>query len=300
MSRALGAPVWLKLENLQETGSFKVRGALFALSRLSEAERRTGILTCSAGNHGKGVAWAARELGVRAVVCLPASVDPSKLRSIEELGAEARVSRFAGYDETEEWARGEARREALPFLSAFDDNFVIAANGGTLAREILEELPEARTFVVPVGGGGLSAGFSFVLKRSLPGARLIGCQHEGSPGLKLSLEAGRAITRLPAIETAAGGIEGGIGKLPFEVLKSGIDGVALASEEEILAAVAWVLDRHQYLIEPSSAVVVAACLSGKIAAQGMPVAAVLSGRNVSTARIAKILNTIERDPGRES
>jgi threonine dehydratase len=299
LSRALGARVFLKLENLQETGSFKIRGALFALSRLPDSQRRAGVLTCSAGNHGKALAWAGRELAVRCVVCLPASVDSAKLRAIEELGAEARISRFPGYDETEEWAREQALREGLPFLSAFDDNLVIAANGGTLAREVLAQRPDARTFVLPVGGGGLAAGFSFVVKETLPDATLIGCQHEGSPGLKLSLDAGRAITRLPPIETAAGGIEGGIGVLPFEVLRSRVDGVVLSSEQEILEGLVWMLDRHQYLIEPSAAVVVAACLAGRIAPSDGPVVAVISGRNVSKERIRTILNTIGVEPGRK-
>ena len=200
-----------------------------------------------------------------------------------------RVSEFEGYDDTHAWAEQQAREEGKPFISPFDDIGIMAANGGTLAAEILEQLPDASTFILPVGGGGLSSGFAFHAKAHRPGAVVIGCQHEQSPGLKLSLEAGRAITRLPAIETVAGGVEGGLGELPFEILKSRIDHVALVSEQEICEATRWMLEQHQYLIEPSAAVTVAACITGKVGKLSSPAAVVLSGRNVSIDVIRRIL-----------
>lgn len=273
-------PAWLKLEHLQRTGSFKLRGAFFSLSKLSEQERQRGVLTCSAGNHGKGVAFAAKSLGVRAVVCVPASVDPAKQKGIEALGAEVRVSPFPGYDDTEEWAKAMAEAEGLPFLSAFDDAHVMAANGGSLCDETLRQVPDAETFVVPVGCGGLSAGFAYLAKLRNPGCRIVACQLDASPALMMSLRSGEAVTRLPAVETMAGGLEGGIGKLPFEVLRTRVDSVALVTEEELRAAVRWIAEKHQYLIEPSAAVTVAAVLSGKAELRGTSVV-VLSGRNVS-------------------
>ena len=150
LSKVLGAPVWLKLESLQVTGSFKIRGAWFRLSRLTAEERATGILTCSAGNHGKGVAYASKAMGIRAVIVVPSSVDRAKYDAMVAMGAEVRVSEFAGYDDTEIVAREMAKVEGKPFISPFDDVAVMAANGGTLAAEVLEDLPEARTFVVPV------------------------------------------------------------------------------------------------------------------------------------------------------
>lgn len=289
LSRALRVPVSLKLEALQLTGSFKIRGAWFRLWKLTVAERASGILTCSAGNHGKAVAYAARDLGVRAVVCVPASVDRAKYDGIVELGAEVRVSEFPGYDDTEDWAREQALREGLPFISAFDDIDIMAGNGGTLAAEILEESSEAQCFVVPVGGGGLSSGFAFHLKEHRPGSTLVGCQHELSPGLRRSLDAGHAVTRLPAIETVAGGVEGGLGALPFEILKTRIDHVALVSEQEIIDATRWMFEQHQYLIEPSAAVTIAACLGGKMPNVHGPAVVVLSGRNVSLEVLRRIL-----------
>jgi len=289
LSKILGVPVWLKLESLQLTGSFKIRGAWFRLSRLSASERDTGILTCSAGNHGKAVAYAAKALGIRPVICVPASVDRAKYDGMIALGAEVRVSQYPGYDDTEIWAREQAKDEGKPFISPFDDVAVMAANGGTLAAEVLDELPDARTFIVPVGGGGLAAGFAFHAGERQADSVVIGCQHELSPGLNVSLEAGHAITRLPPIETVAGGVEGGIGPLPFEILRSRIHHVALVSEQEIYAAVRWMLEQYQYLIEPSAAVTIAACLSGNVGAVRSPAVVVISGRNVGIDVVRRIL-----------
>ena len=181
LSHLMGVPVWLKLESLQLTGSFKIRGALFAISKLNEP-----VITCSAGNHGKAVAYASRG----AIICVPRSVDRAKFDAMVAMGADVRVSEFDGYDETQDWAMEVAAKEKRYFLSAFDDDAVMAANGGTVAMEVLEDAPDAREFVLPVGGGGLSAGFAVWAKHALPDAKIIGCQHVLSPALKMSLECG--------------------------------------------------------------------------------------------------------------
>jgi threonine dehydratase len=289
LSEELGVPVWLKLEHLQTTGSFKVRGAFVRMAELTPEERRWGVVTCSAGNHGKAVAYVAREIGVAATVYVPKTVDQAKYRGMLALGAEVFRTDFSGYDDTEKIARQEAQRSGRPFLSAFDDDAVMAGNGGSLAVEVLEDLPEARTFVLPVGGGGLAGGFAYYAKKVLPDARIVACQHELSPALKLSLERGEAVTKLPPIETTAAGIEGGLGLSNFEVLRSRVDGVALLSEEEILEAVRWLLAEHQYLVEPSGAATVAACRSGKIGRPASPAVVVLSGRNVALETLRRIL-----------
>jgi threonine dehydratase len=288
LSKIAGTPVWMKLEFLQITGSFKLRGAWFRMSRLSEAERRSGIFTCSAGNHGKAIAYAAREMNVHATICVPSSVDESKYRGMMELGADVRVSSFPGYDDTEDWALAEAAREGKPFLSAFDDYAVMAGSGGTLAHEVLEDLAEARTFVIPTGGGGLAAGFAFHALGRHADCRIVCCQHELSPGLQRSLERGRAVTRLPAVATSAGGIEGGLGRLPFEILAANAPAIAHLSEREIENAVRWMLATHQYLIEPSSAAAVAAVLEGK-GTLNAPTVILLTGRNVGMKVIERIL-----------
>jgi threonine dehydratase len=283
LSELMGVPVWLKLESLQLTGSFKIRGALFAISKLKE-----DVITCSAGNHGKAVAYAARQAGIRATICVPRSVDRSKLDAMVEMGADVRVSEFDGYDETQDLALEIAAREKRYFLSAFDDDAVMAANGGTVAMEVLEDLPDARVFILPVGGGGLSAGFAVWAKHVLKDSTIVGCQHVLSPALKMSLDAGHAITRLPAVETMAGGVEGGIGARTFPVLAPLIGRVALVSEEEILEGVRWMVAHHQYLIEPTAAVTIAACISGKVRVTE-PAVVVVSGRNVSVETVKKIL-----------
>jgi threonine dehydratase len=293
ISQLLGVPVWLKLESMQLTGSFKIRGALFRISKLTEEEKRLGVVTCSAGNHGKAVAYAAREANVRATICVPRSVDTSKLHGMKALGADVLVSEFDGYDDTEEWAKALAAERGLTFLSAFDDYAVMAANGGTTAKECIEDAPAATNFIVPVGGGGLSAGFAWhikgVAKNTRNLVRIIAAQHVLSPALKLSLDAGHAITKLPAVSTMAGGVEGGIGALAFGVLGPLVDSVALVSEDEILDGVRWMIQHHQYLIEPTAAVTIAACLTGRIGKLDEPAVVVISGRNVSMDSVKKIL-----------
>jgi threonine dehydratase len=281
LSRLLAVPVYLKLENLQLTGSFKIRGAWFKLAKLGAP----AVLTCSAGNHGKGVAFAARELGIRAIVCVPATIDQAKYKGMIAYGAEVRISPFAGYDETEDWALAQAESEALPFVSPFDDYDIMAANGGTLAQEIAAERPEIENYIVPVGGGGMAAGMSAFV----PARKIVCCQLEASPGLQASIHAGRAITRLPAVETIAGGIEGGFGRLPFGVIQLRVHQVALVTESEIYAGMQWMVDRHQYLIEPSSAAPLAACLGEKIQPLNGPVAVVISGRNVALEVVRRVL-----------
>jgi threonine dehydratase len=289
LSEIAGVPVGLKLESLQLTGSFKIRGAFFAFSRLAESERAKGVVTCSAGNHGKAVAYVARELGLPATIFVPRNVDESKHRAMQALGAEVVRSDFDGFDETEQLARRFAAEFGRRYVSAYDDEIILAGNGGTLAAEVLEDAPEARAFLLPVGGAGLSGGFAFFARGAIPDALLIGCQHALSPALQLSLEKGEAVTRLPPVSTTAGGLEGGIGRTGFEVLKGRIGRVALLTEEEIFEAVRFMLDEHQYLIEPSSAVTVAAIRTGKSGPLDAPAVAVISGRNVALATIRRIL-----------
>jgi threonine dehydratase len=289
LSRLFGVPVFLKLEFLQITGSFKVRGALFRLSKMSDQEKLAGVITCSAGNHGWAVAYAAGLLDVPVTVYLPADADESKAKGIASLGANIIRSDAPGYDAAEDLALAQAESLGLTFVSPYDDVAVMAANGGTIAREILEDVPQIRTFIVPVGGGGLAGGLAYYSKSTLTDSRLLACQHRDSPALKISLETGRAVTELPAIKTMAGGIEGGIGSLTFSVLQGRVDEVLLLSEEEIWGAVQWFLEEHRYLVEPSAAVGLAACLSNKLSSLTSPAAIVLTGRNVAVDSLRSIL-----------
>jgi threonine dehydratase len=289
LSETLGVPTWLKLEFLQRTGSFKLRGAFFRLATLDESERRRGVATCSAGNHGLGVAYAGQQLGIRVTVYVPETVDEAKYRAMVTLGAEVIRAPFPGFDESQRWALDAVEKKGQTFIHAFDDYRIMAGNGGTLAAEVLADVPEARTFILPVSGGGLSAGFAYYARAKDATARIIGCQHQDSPGLHLSLQRGAAVSELPPIDTVAGGIEGGLGEKPFSILKDRVNQVVLVSEVEIYQATRWLLDRHQYLVEPSAAVTIAACLSGKVQVQDGLVVVVLSGRNVSMATLTRIL-----------
>lgn len=289
LSQVLGVPVYFKCEFLQLTGSFKVRGALFRMSKLTPEEKAAGVVTCSAGNHGKAVAYVGSRLGISSKIYVPNNIDETKLKGIQYYGGDVVRSPFTGFDETQHLAKSEAERMGRVFITPFDDERIMAANGGSLAVEILQDILDAKVFLFPASGGGLAAGLSYYVKEKVADAQVIGCQHVDSPGLKLSLERSCAVTELPPIDTIAGGIEGGVGKRCFHYLQSRIDNVALVSEEEIKAAVRWMLDSHQYVIEPSAAAPIAAILSGKVVPQQGPVVLVLTGRNVSLQTLKMIL-----------
>lgn len=290
LSRLCGQPVYLKLECLQLTGSFKIRGAFFYLSFLNAEERKLGVATCSAGNHGLGVAYAAKELKVPCTVFVPKNVDQAKYDKLLQLGASVKKSTFMGYDDTLAWAGQEAMRLQIPMVSAFDDEKIMAGNGGTLAAEVLSQVPEATDFVLPMGGGGLAAGFSWYVKSKNPHAQMVICQIQGCPALQQSLEQGKPALYMPAVDTLAGGLEGGLGEKCFEVLKTRVDAHPLIEEAELKAALCWLLEHHQYLIEPSSAVALASCLFGKVTLKG-PTVIVLTGRNVGYSTLKQVIGS---------
>lgn len=288
LSERAGVDVWLKLENLQVTGSFKVRGALFALHRLRE-QGSVRVATCSAGNHGRGVAYAARELGMEAVIYVPSTVDPVKLSGMQRDGAVVKQSDFPGFDETEQWALRETEQSGTPFISAYDDPLVMAANGGSVAIEVAEQVPDATTFLMPVGGGGHAAGFAFWMKEQRERARIVACQHMDSAALLKSMQIGSAVREMPTIDTLAGGLEGGLGVNTFDVLRTRVDDIRLVSEQEIRSALRWMVDQHQLIMEGSCAVAVAACLDPAFPKPDGPVVVFISGRNISSAALARVL-----------
>lgn len=289
LSKRLGQPIYFKLENLQITGSFKLRGAYFYIHQMDAVERKNGVAACSAGNHGLAVAYAAKEFGVPCTIYVPKSVDQAKHDKIAALGATVIKSPFIGFDETQDWAKGKAEELGLPMITPYDDEKIMAANGGSLAVELLSQISDAVDYVLPMGGGGLSAGFSWYVKSKQPSAQIHVCQLFESPSFKLSLEQGTAVTRMPPVETLAGGIEGGIGEKCFDILKSRVDSIALIKEEEHKAALRWMLKHQQILIEPSAAVALAGCLFGKTPLKG-PTVIILSGRNMSFQTLQKVLN----------
>ncbi len=287
LGRMTGLELALKAENLQRTGSFKARGALNAVLQLTPAERARGIVTLSAGNHGQGLAYAARLSGVRCVVFMPESAVPTKVAAIQGYGAEAR---FAPTMESL-YAAMEAYRLAhdLHFVHPFADPAIVAGQG-TVGLEIAEDCPEIEAVAVCVGGGGLLAGVALALKSIRPEIRVIGVEPEGAPVVWRSLAAGHPVT-LDRIDTIADGLAAPFAApLNQAIIERHVDDVALVSDDEIVAALRLVLERCKLLVEPAGAAAVALLLTGRAGlAPGSRTVATLSGGNVDRDKLKRLL-----------
>lgn len=297
-SQRLNAPagIHLKLENQQATGSFKLRGAANKLLGLTADEKERGVITISTGNHGRAVSYAARHLGIRAVVCLSEGVTKGKLAAIKRLGAEA-VVHGNTYDQAEEQALRLQQERGLTMIEPFDDPDIIAGQG-TIGLELLEDLPEIDTAVVPLSGGGLISGIALALKAANPAIRIIGVSMDRAPVMYHSLRAGAPI-QMDEEETIADALVGGIGlanKHTFRMVQQYVDETVLVSEEEIASGMAFALEEHHQVIEGGAAVGIAALLHQRISQVGRHVAVIVSGGNVDTE---KLLETIgwARIPG---
>ena len=296
--------VWLKLENLQVTGSFKVRGAANKIASLDEEARGRGIVTCSSGNHGLAVAYVAAAFGVPATVCVPEWVDPVKLDAIKSHGAEV-VVEGATYDETEARSFEIRQERALVYVHPFDDPEVIAGQG-TIGLELMEQIPSVSTIAVPLSGGGLIAGIAVAVKRARPDTRVVGVSAENACVMYKSLHAG-APQALPEEETIATALAGGIGmenEYSFELVRDLVDEHVLVTEEEIRAAMRYAVAEHHLVVEGGGAVALAALLHGKLDDRHGDTALVLSGGNVDPALLAEVLQsdsrTAQRVPVRTS
>ena len=292
LSEASGARAYLKLENLQYTGSFKIRGALNRLFTLDERERAAGIVAASAGNHALGVAEAASSLGVRATLIVPRSGSPAKIAALRryppalvELLVEG-----ADYDEAEALAIRLARESRRRFVSPYNDPQVMAGQG-TIGLEILEDLPDVDAVLVPVGGGGMIVGIGLWAKTINPKIRVIGVQSTASPQMRAAFEAGHLVT-VPVLDSLADGIAGNIepGSPMYDLARQYVDEMVLVEESEIAQAMVWYIEQHHLIVEGSGAVVLAALLNQRVAGLGgKKVAAVLTGRNVSTEGLKALL-----------
>ena len=287
LSERAGAPVWLKCENLQKTGAFKVRGALHRLLTLTDDERARGVATISAGNHAQAVAWAASALGVKSLVVMPEHASPLKVRASREYGAEVVLHGDASAAFVHVLELAEER--GMTFVHPFDDVEVIAGHA-SCGLEILEDLPDAGTIVIPVGGGGLSSGIAAAVAASGSEAAVWGVEPEGAPAMSRSLEAGEAI-RLDSVDTIADGLAAPMaGVLNHAILAEHARGVVLVSDEEIVSALELLLERTKLLVEPAGAAALAGLLSRRIPVEGgAPVVVVLSGGNIGLAQLASIL-----------
>ncbi|GAA2905839.1 threonine ammonia-lyase [Streptomyces mexicanus] len=286
LSQLVGAPVHLKCENLQRTGSFKLRGAYVRIAGLLPEERAAGVVAASAGNHAQGVALASSLLGVHATVFMPKGAPLPKISATRDYGAEVRLHGQV-VDETLAAAQEYAAATGAVFIHPFDHADVIAGQG-TVGLEILEQCPEVRTIVVGVGGGGLAAGIAVAVKSVRPEVRIVGVQAEGSAAYPPSLAAGRPVV-IDNPATMADGIRvGRPGDVPFGIIDELVDEVRTVSEDELSAALLLCLERAKLVVEPAGASPVAALLSGKGGIEG-PVVAVLSGGNVDPVLLQRVL-----------
>ncbi|MFI8289010.1 threonine ammonia-lyase [Streptomyces sp. ms191] len=286
LSALVGAPVHLKCENLQRTGSFKLRGAYVRISGLRPEQRAAGVVAASAGNHAQGVALASSLLGVRSTVFMPVGAPLPKVAATREYGADVRLHGHV-VDETLAAAERYAAETGAVFIHPFDHPDIIAGQG-TVGLEILEQCPEVRTILVGVGGGGLAAGVGLAVKSLRPDVRVIGVQAEGAAAYPPSLAAGHPVA-VEAPSTMADGIRvGRPGDVPFALVREYVDEVRTVSEDALSSALLLCLERAKLVVEPAGASPVAALLSDPKAFQG-PVVAVLSGGNVDPLLMQRIL-----------
>ncbi|MBN1284669.1 MAG: pyridoxal-phosphate dependent enzyme [Anaerolineae bacterium] len=287
LSQRAGAPIYMKLESAQITGSFKLRGAANKMRNLSDEARARGVITVSSGNHGRAVAYVAGQLGVDAVVCLAGNVPANKVAGIKRYGAQVMIA-GSSYDETTAHALALQKTRGLTFVHPFDDPDVIAGQG-TTGLEILEDLPDVDTVIVPLSGGGLISGIALALKSASRAIRVIGVSMARAPVMYHCLQAGRIVS-MPEEPTLADALVGGLGDVnhyTFDMCRELLDDAALVSEDEIAEAMAFMLDTHHLVVEGGGAVGVAALLSGKVTAGG-PAAVVVTGSNVDTGLLAEI------------
>jgi threonine dehydratase len=288
LSTVAGGDVFLKLETEQVTGSFKVRGALNTIASLTESERRRGVVASSAGNHGLGVAFAAKHAGTPATIFVPSTAPRVKKDGIRALGAIVDDS-APDYDAAMTLAKRAAAERGVPFINPCLGDPLLAGQG-TVALEILDELPGVRSVVTGVGGGGLLGGMGVYLRAVAPDVRIHGAQSEHTAAMARSLAAGRLV-EIPVLPTLADGLAGQIDDEAFQIGRASLDDIALLTEEEIGRAILWLRDHEGITAEGAGVVAVGAVLYGRLAEPRFPAAVVVSGRNIDPARIAEIERT---------
>ncbi len=288
LSNMTGCKLSLKLENLQMTGSYKERGSLNKILRLSDKERKAGVIAASAGNHAQGVAYAAQRNGIKATIVMPETTPLAKVRGTQEFNAEV-ILHGSSYDDAFARAMELQREHGYSFIHAFDDPLIIAGQG-TVGLELLEQNPYLDAVVVPIGGGGLIAGIAIAMKEINPKIRIIGVEAEQVPSMKASVAAGK-ITEVERASTIADGIAvAKVGKHTFPIVQKYIDEIVTVNEEEIANAIMVLLEREKTLVEGSGAAGFAAVYNHKISGiDGKRVAVVVTGGNIDITILAKIL-----------
>lgn len=281
------AEIYLKPENLQHTGSFKLRGAYYKISQLTPEEKAKGVIACSAGNHAQGVALGATHNGIKSVICLPAGAPISKVEATKALGAE--VCLVPGvYDDAYRRALDLQKEKGYTLVHPFDDPLVIAGQG-TIGLEIIEEMPDVDVVIVPVGGGGLISGVAFTLKTLKPDVKIYGVQAEGAPSMVRSVKEGERV-RLDSVSTIADGIavkEPGVNT--YEMCRRYVDDIVTVSDDEVAAAILALIEQQKLVSEGAGAVSVAAAMFNKVPVEGKKVVCLVSGGNIDVTSLNRVI-----------
>lgn len=282
------ADIYLKPENLQVTGSFKVRGACYKISQLTDEEKARGVIACSAGNHAQGVALGARHNGIKSLICLPEGAPISKVEATRRYGAD--ICLVPGvYDDAYQRAIELRDEKGYTFVHPFDDEYVIAGQG-TIGLELLEQLPDVETVIVPIGGGGLASGIAYAIKQLNPKVQVWGVQAAGAASMVQSLS-DKKILRLPSVNTIADGIAvKEPGALTYETCGKYLDGVVTVSEDEICAAILALIEQQKMVAEGAGAVAVAAAMFNKVPIAGRKVVCLVSGGNIDVTILNRVIN----------
>ena len=278
---------YLKADCLQKTGAFKLRGAYYKIATLSDEEKKRGVIACSAGNHAQGVAFAARDMGIPATICIPQGAPLSKIEATRSYGANV-VLVPGVYDDAYTEAVRLCKEQQLTFIHPFNDYRVMAGQG-TIGLELSRQLPDCDIFLVPIGGGGLIAGAAYAIKHLMPRCKVIGVQAAGAASMVDSIHANRILT-LPSVHTIADGIQVKTpGDLTFDLVRQYVDDVVTVKEGEIASAILTVLEKQKLVAEGAGAVGIAAAMYGKVDVKGKKVCALLSGGNVDVTMLERII-----------
>ncbi len=282
-----GTELYLKTENLQITGSFKVRGSYYKMSRLSAEEKARGVIACSAGNHAQGVALSAQKNGIKAVICLPDGAPISKIEATKSYGAEVCLVEGV-YDDAYKKALSLRDEKGYTFIHPFDDEDVIAGQG-TIALEIVDQLPDLDAIIVPIGGGGLIAGIAYTMKSINPNVKVYGVQATGAPSMYKSVK-DKEITELESVSTIADGIAvKKPGTLTYDICSKYVDEIVTVSDDEISAAILALMEQHKLVTEGAGAVAVAAAMFGKLDLEGKKTVCLLSGGNIDVTILSRVI-----------
>lgn len=279
--------IYLKTENLQVTGSFKLRGAYYKISQLTEEEKARGIIACSAGNHAQGVALAATKNGIPSTICMPDGAPISKVEATKRLGATVKLVK-GGYDDAYEYARKLQAETGATFIHPFDDDEVIAGQG-TIGLEILDQLADVDAVLVPIGGGGLISGVAFAIKKLRPVVKVYGVQAAGAPSMFNSVQAHGPQT-LDTVSTFADGIAvKRPGDTTFRLVEQYVDAVVTVSEDEIAAAILALIEKQKLIAEGAGAVGVAAAMFHKVDLAGKKAVCLVSGGNIDVNILSRVI-----------